>query len=109
MTYTYFNNGFSYFNGSSYYVTYYPSIKDFRLSASPSSTMSFNGKTEINYNLELSNDSVKYVAVNGLSSSSACTLTNAINGAGTSGTLCTLVGRPEMCHSGAVVTVSATA
>ena len=26
MPYTYFNNGFSYFNGSSYYVTYYPEI-----------------------------------------------------------------------------------
>ena len=88
---------------------YFPAIKDFRLSTSPSSTMAFNGYTYINYNLELSNDSVKYISVNGISSSSVCRLTNTINGAGTSGSLCTLVGRPEICHSGAVVTVSATA
>lgn len=89
--------------------SYFPAIKKFNLYASPSSTMEFNGKTEINYNLELSNDSVKYVSVNGLSSSSACILSNNTQCIGTSGTLCALVGRPEMCHSGAVVTVSATA
>ena len=44
MTYTYFNNGFSYFNGSSYYVTYYPEITSVTVKAEPTS-VAYNGST----------------------------------------------------------------
>lgn len=88
--------------------SYFPAVKSFTLSANPS-IMAFNGKADIKYDLQLSNDSVKSVAFNGISSSSVCTLSNVKSCTGTTGTIATLVGRPEFCHSGAVVTVSAIA
>lgn len=88
--------------------SYFPEIKSFTIFADPK-TMAFNGKSDIKYNLQLSNDSVKSVDFKGMSNSSVCRLSNVKSCTGTTGTIATLVGRPDVCHSGAVVTVNATA